>query len=139
MKTKYILFAFFMVSAAFLRASEDKPDIVSIFDHPTAVIKMSGDGWFGRGVTSENFSRMTKPQIGSWVFSNGLGKSDEKDSSEFISYKFIAKCEYGDIYIAEFTLKDGKKEVVPFVYDGKNPVSIERNGLLLEISESKKD
>ena len=128
-----------MASTAFLRASEDKPDIASIFDHPSAVIKMSGDGWSGKAVVSENFGRMTKPQIGSWVFSNGLGKSDEKGSSGSIFYKFITKCEYGDIYIAEFTLKDGKKEVVPFVYDGKKPLSIERNGLLLEIFEAQRD
>ncbi len=110
------------VSTGLLHAKEDKPDVTKIFAHPTAIIKMAGEGWSGKGIVSENFTYAPKNNAESWIFCNGLGK----------------KCEYGDLYVAEFIFPGGRKETIPFLYDGKTSTSIERKDLSLMICEDAK-
>jgi len=138
MKIKNLLGVLILASTGLLHAKEDKPDVTKIFAYPTATIKMAGEGWSGKGVVSENFTHAPQNNTGSWVFCNGLGKSTEERDFGSIFYKFIAKCEYGDLYVAEFTFSGGKKETVPFLYDGKTSISIERKGLSLMIYEDPK-
>jgi hypothetical protein len=101
------------------------------FAFPTAILKISSPSW----QRSAEIEVSKAPNgRGSVTKIAGSPQSPVPTRSEPMSWQFVGKSNYGDVYVFAFQKADGGKEIVSAVFDGASPVIFERRNLKVEIS-----
>ncbi|MFA6289998.1 MAG: hypothetical protein WC661_21650 [Opitutaceae bacterium] len=128
---KRITLVFLLCIATVVRAEDT--DAAKHFSYPDAVLHI--DGLIkGKLKPSKNFSHEKDKPEAKWQFRSSASIEVAPQKVISVSWEFITKSEYGDIYIISFTDQSMKKASVPLIFDGSHSASVSKNGIDVSIS-----
>jgi len=129
-----LTFLLVLLIAPLLRAAET--DYRSFFEYPDARIVINlGDG-HSEGVPYKNHTNPQKPGE-SMVFSNGFGTNLGRTDEPFVSWRFIQKTEYGDLYLFTIEQKHVPVKAIPVLFSGQTVFAYNQDGIVVQIDPYK--
>lgn len=126
-KTKLCGLIALLVMSLLSIAHAEKAGPELCFSYPAAVLRIEGLVE-GKLKPSANFSRENAPDA-KYSFRGGVTTAEKVT----MSWEFITKSDYGDIYMITFS-SGGTKEVIPLLFDGVKRAGVSRHGLTVSLS-----
>jgi len=101
------------------------------FAFPAARLTMSSANW-ERAMRTEVSAA---PQFRGSVTKELATPGDQiRLQIELISWQFVGRSDYGDVYVFAFSGRGQGKDIVSVVFDGNTPVVVEKRNVRVEIS-----
>ncbi len=114
-----IQFLLLFVLQSMMTASATEPDYASCFAHPNAQIVINIGTDKSKVIPYKNRFHSAGPHS-IISFSGGFGVDEVGKSDESVSWKFVQKTEYGDLYLFSVTNKGKLVKAFPALYDGQS-------------------
>lgn len=101
------------------------------FAFPAARLTMSSAHWEGSSSTEVS----TAPHFRGGVTKElGMPRDQIQLQIELISWQFVGRSDYGDVYVFAFRGPGQEQDIVSVVFNGTTPVVIEKRNVRIEIS-----